>query len=93
MTDKKNSLALLSSSESAPAEPALPVKREEVPPEVAAWYKLMLRVRKALLDPEKTPKEQRELLEMRAKLVIMGPDFLKRADGRKLRAMFDSRNF
>lgn len=91
MAGKKTSPALRPSSEVAPAS-SLPVKTWEKPPEAEAWISLMLRVRKALLG-KNTPARQRELLEIRAKLVIMGPDFLGRADGRKLRAMFDSRNF
>jgi hypothetical protein len=87
MASKKNSLALRPSSEVAPAS-SLPVKTWEKPPEVEAWFSLMLQVRKALLG-KNTPARQRELLEIRAKLVIMGPDFLKRADVTKLRAMFD----
>lgn len=91
MGSKKTSLALRPSSEVAPAS-SLPVKTWEKSPEAEMWTSLMLKVRMELLKPN-TSARQRELLEIRAKLVIMGPDFLKRADGRKLRAMFNSRNF
>ena len=87
MTSKKTSLSLRPSSEVDPARETLPVKKWETLPEAEAWTALMLRVRRELLKPN-TPERQRELLEIRAKLVIMGPDFLTKGIDR-IQAMFD----
>lgn len=86
MTNSKNSLKASSSSDLV-GEVGL-VKKHEEHPKAQTWIALMLRVRKELLNPNKSPARRKELLEIRAKLVIMGPDFLD-AGADRLQAMFD----
>lgn len=68
----------------------LPVKKRQEVDRDARWLELICRVRKHLLDPNKSPAKTRELLELRAKLLIMGPEFLDAGEAR-IRAMFDKR--
>lgn len=60
---------------------------------VEQYQEILAKIEKRVADPTTPKKDRQELLEIRAKMKIMGPTFLRVQEIRRLQAMFDKQSY